>query len=402
MSTPYNFIESTGVIVPDVSDLQTQVQGEFQVAYGADIALTADTPQGKLITAETTARSRVAQMMAMLANMLNPNQAGGVFLDAVCAFLGLERESATFTVVPNVDVAGTPNLVISAGVMQAVGESTGLFYVNTRAVQFDNSGNAQVDFQCTTAGPVSCPVGDLSIATQVLGWETIDNTSVGTPGLDQQSDESLRALRNNTLALQGISTVEAQVSGLSAVPGVLSLKYRENVSATTQIIDGVSLTGHSVWACVDGGADIDVAMSLLTNKTDGAGWNGATTVPVVEPNSGQTYNVSFDRPTVIPVLVRVTMRQGSSTANLPTAVPQAVVDYAQGLVSGDPGFTVGTQVSPFDIAGAVSAQIPGAFVSKVEVAVAGLTPVYQTTELPITILQKASVSLGTVTTVIVP
>lgn len=401
MSTPYQYIENTGVIVPDVSDIQTQVQGEWQVAYGADIALTADTPQGKQITAETTARSRVAQMMAMLANMINPNQAGGIFLDAICAFLGLEREDASFTVVPNVSIAGSPNLVIAAGAMQAVGESTGLFFVNTRAVQFANDGTAQVDFQCQTPGPVTCPIGDLSIATQVLGWETIDNTSAGTPGLDTQSDESLRALRNETLALQGISTVEAQVSGLYAVPGVLSLKYLENVANTTQTISGILLTPHSVWACVDGGADIDVATSLLNNKTDGAGWNGETEIPVVEPSSGQTYNVSFDRPTVLPVLVRVTMRQGSSTANLPSAVPQAVVDYASGLVDGDPGFTVGTQVSPFDIAGAVSAEVPGAFVSKVEVAFAGLTPVYQTTELAIAINQKASVSLGTVTVVIV-
>lgn len=401
MSTPYNYIADTGVITADVSDFQTQVQTEFQVAFGADIALTADTPQGKLITSETTARSRVAQMMAMLANMINPNQAGGVFLDAICAFLGLEREAATFTVVPNVAIAGTPNVVMAAGSMQAIGETSGLFFVNTLAIQFAADGTAVSDFQCQTAGPVECPINDLSIATQVLGWETINNASAGVPGLLVQSDVSLRAERNNTLAKQGISTVEAQISDLVDIPGVRSVTYRENITNATAVIDGISLIAHSVWACVDGGADADIGLSLLTNKTDGAAWNGATTVNVVEPSSGQTYAVKFDRPTVLPVLVRVTMRQGSSTANLTTAVPQAVEDYSNGLVSGDPGFVNGAQVSPFDISGGISAQLPGTFVSKVEVAFAGGSPVYQTTELAIALNQRASVTLSAVQVIIV-
>lgn len=402
MSTPYNYIESSGIITADVSDFQAQVQAEFQTAFGADIALTADTPQGKLITAETTSRSRVAQMMAALANMMNPNQSGGVFLDALCAFLGLERAAATFTVVPDVLVTGFPNFIMQAGQMQAVSETTGNFYVNTRAIQFAADGTATVDFQCQTAGPIACPVNDLDIATEVLGWETVTNANAGTPGADVQSDVSLRALRNKTLAIQGISTVEAQVSALYDVPGVLSIAYRENYTDADATIDGVFLLKHSVWACVDGGADIDIATALLENKTDGANWNGADVVPVIEPASGQTYQVKFDRPQVLAVLARVTMRQGTSTANLPTTVPQAVVDYAQGKINGDPGFTVGTQVSPFDIASAISSENPGAFVSKVEVAFAGGTPVFQTTELAITLKQKASITLSTVQVIIVP
>jgi hypothetical protein len=396
----FDYIESTGIIVPDTSDIKTEIEGEYQTAFGADIALGSDTPQGKLIAAETTSRTRVAQLMAMLANMMNPNQAGGVFLDAICSFLGLEREAATFTVVPNVAVTGNPNFIMQAGQMQAVGDTSGAFFVNTRSIQFDGSGNATVDFQCQTAGPIECPINDLKIATQVLGWETISNASPGAPGIDQQSDVSLRAVRNNTLAKQGISTVEAQISDLYATPGVLSVAYRENIADTAQTIDGIVMVAHSVWACVDGGADADVALSLLTNKTDGANWNGATEVDVVDQFSGQTYTVKFDRPTVIPVLVRVTMRQGTSTADLPTSVPQAVVDYAGGKIDGSSGFVVGAQVSPFEIAAAVANELPGAFVAKVEVAEAGPSPVYQTTELAITLLEKASVTANQVNVIV--
>jgi hypothetical protein len=409
MSTPYNYIEATGIITADTSDFLTQVQSEWQSAFGADIALTADTPQGKQITAETTARTRVAQMMAMLSNMMNPNQAGGVFLDALCAFLGIERDAATFTVVPNVALGGQPNLAIAAGSMVAKSNSTGMLFTNTLAIQFATDGTAVSDFECLTAGPVECPVGDLEIGVQILGWETINNASAGVPGELEESDGSLRNKRNNTLAKQGISTVEAQISDLNDVPGVLSLKYRENYTKVDATIDGIFLLANSVWACVDGGADEDIALSLLTNKTDGANWNGATSVQIVEPNSGQTYTVKFDRPTVLPVLVRVTLRQGTSTANLVTAVPQAVVDYSNGVIPDnfetpslvDPGFVVGAQVSPFDIGSGVSLRIPGVTISKVEVAFAGTSPVFQTTELAIALNQKGAVTLASVQTVIV-
>lgn len=400
MSTPYNYIEATGVIVPDTSDIKTQIEGEYQTAYGSDIGLGSDTIQGKQIAAETTARSRVAQMLASLANMMNPNQAGGVFLDAICAFLGLQREAATFTVTPNVDIGGVPNSLFLAGQLQAKGETSGAYFVNTRAIQLSASGSAVVDFQCQTPGPIECPTGDLSIATQVLGWETISNTNAGTPGIDEQSDVSLRAARNNRLALQGMSTPEAIISALNNVPGVASLAFRENVTGATAVIDGITLVAHSVWACVDGGADIDIAKALLANKSAGANWNGSTEVDVVDPNSGQTYPVHFDRPAQVAIMVRATMRQGTSTANLSQAVPQTVVDYANGEISGDPGFVVGGQVSPFDIAGAIYAELPGAFVAKLEVAVVSGSPVWQTTELPIALNQKATVTLGAVQVVI--
>ena len=401
MSTPYEYIEATGVIVPDVSDIQTQVDGEWTTAWGADFVTTPDTPQGKAITAEVTARSRVVQMIAQAANQINPNQAGGVFLDAICAFTGLNRIAQGFTLVPGVVITGQPNVIFQAGQLQAQSSSTGLYYTNVAALQLDVSGNGNVNFQCTTAGPNACPIGDLVIATQVNGWETIDNTTAGAPGNTTQSDNSLRALRKKTLAGNALSTVEAIVSALYKVPGVTSLTFLENISNITQVIDGITLVANSVWACVSGGANADIAAALLATKTLGANWNGATPVTVIEPASKQQYTVEFDRPTAVPILVKVTMRQGTSTANLSDAVPQAIVDYAAGNINDDPGFVVGEQVSPFDLAGAIYAEVPGAFVSKLEVAYAGSSPVFQTTELAIAKNQQASITLSSVQVIII-
>lgn len=402
MSTPYNYVASSGIIVPDTSDIKTQIETEYQAAYGSDIALGSDTIQGKQIAAETTARSRVAQMLASVANLMNPNQAGGIALDAICAFLGLTRESSTFTTVPNVTVSGVPNSLFSAGQLQAKGASSGAYFVNTRAIQLSSSGSATVDFVCQTAGPIDCPAADLEIATQVLGWETINNASAGTPGIDQQSDVSLRAARNRRLGLQGQGTPEAIISALDNVPDVASVTFRENYTGATAVIDGITLLAHSVWACVDGGTDIDVATALLASKGAGANWNGATSVNVVDASSGQTYPVQFDRPSQIAVMVRATMRQGTSTADLSGSVPQAVIDYSTGKVESMPGFVTGASVSPFDISAGITEQLPGCKVAKLEVALLSGTPVWQTTEISIALNQKATITLSAVQVLITP
>jgi uncharacterized phage protein gp47/JayE len=393
----FKYITETGVIVPDTADLKSEVESEWRNSFGADLRVTSDTPQGVMIAAETAARSEVLRTNAAVANQINPNIAGGVYLDAICALLGLEREQATRTLVRDVQLNGHPSTVIPAGVRAKTAADS--LFESVGGVVLDSSGVAFVDFQSVDLGPIACAIGALNqVVDSVLGWETVTNASEGIPGVAEQSDESLRELRRRTLARQGISTVEAQVSDLNAIPNVRSIQFRENTAATTQVIDGISMVAHSIWACVDGGTDAEVAASLLTNKTNGAAYNGAVTVNVVEPNSGQAYPVKFDRPTVKEVLVRVSVRQGTSTADPQIAVRDAVMAYVNGEVPGERGFVVGGPVSPFEIAGGISFALPGMFVSKVEVS--HLTPVsWQTTELAIAINEVAQTQSSSITVI---
>lgn len=399
-STVYQYIDNTGTILADTSTVQATVDGEWQVAFGTDLSLTADTPQGHMITAEVSARVAVANNNAALANQINPNFAGGIFLDAICAFLGLTRDPATFTVVSCI-LSGEPLTIIPAGV-QARGQSTNKLFASLAQVQLDSSGNVPCDFICLTSGPVLCPTNDLNVVTSVYGWETITNTEATNIGQLQQSDDSLRALRNLTLALEGISTPEAQASSLARVPGVLSFKYQENYEDTTVTKNGIVLKPHSVWACVDGGSQIDIATSLLNNKTDGAGWNGAVTVAVTEPSTGGIYDVSFDVTTALPLIAKVTCRQGTSTDDLTQAVPQAILDYANGLVSGQPGFVTGLNASPFELALAIGSEIEGVNIAQVQLALLsdGIGAL-STNEVPISYLQKASITFSSINVVII-
>lgn len=389
----YQYIVAQGVVVPDTSDILAGVQAEYKDAFGADLVVTPDTPQGVLITAEALSRASVVNNNAALANQINPNVAGGVFLDAILALTGMQRSVATPTAVPGVTLTGVPGTVIPGGSLAAT--AAGDRFQSVSTVTLNGSGTAEVDFQSVEDGPIPCSASALTtIVSSVLGWETVTNPTAGTPGSATQSDQAARALRQNTLAFQAVSLAEAITSALYNVPGVTSLAFRENTADVTQVIDGVSMVSHSVFACIDGGTDLGVAAALLENKSSGCAWNGTTTVNVVEPASGQSYAVKFTRPAVKGILVKVTTTNGAAAE-----IIGAVLDYADGLIEGLAGFVVGADVSPFEIAGAIMSRFPAYYIQKVEVSLT--SPVsYSTDAIAVGIDEIAHTQASYVTVVI--
>jgi hypothetical protein len=392
-SPDYQYIVETGVVVPDASSILGDVQQEYRDVFGADLVVTPDTPQGLLITAEALARTEVVNNNAALANQVNPNVAGGVFLDAIMALTGMQRTPATKTVVPAVTLSGVAGTVIAAGALAAT--AAGDRFASLSSATLDGTGNASVDFASVEYGPIPCGAGDLTtVVSNVLGWETVTNPTAGTPGASTQSDQAARALRQNTLAFQGVALPVAITSALYATEGVRSLTFQENVSGDVQVINGISMVGHSIYACVDGGSDLDVAAALLENKSSGCAWNGGTTVDVVEPASGQTYAVQFDRPEEVGILIKVTTSNGNADN-----IKKAVLDYAAGSIDGLAGFVVGADVSPFEIAGAIVAEQPGYYISKVEVSL--VSPIsYSTNAIAINVDQIAHTQASYITVVI--
>lgn len=393
----YEYIENTGVIIPDTQDLLDSVNAEFQVALGAELNLAPATPQGRLIATEVTARDTFIRNNAALANQINPNEAGGVFLDAILALTGGQRVPKARTLVSAVTMAGVPGTVIPIGTQART--DTGDIFGTLSTITLDGSGNGVVDFRAIEYGAIACPIAALSFPVSgVLGWESVTNATAGVIGRDAASDTATRQFRRVTLALQGSMLSEAIISVLNATEGVNSLSFRENTADTTQTIDTVVMISHSIYVCVDGGSDLDVATAILSKKSGGCGYNGATTVNVTDPNSGQIYPVTFDRPTQVAIQARATVRAGNALADPATTVRQAMVDYANGEIDGEQGFVVGASVSPFELAGAVNAEAPGIYVQKMEISIVG--GVLGVAEIPITVKQLATLNINNITVVL--
>jgi hypothetical protein len=212
----------------------------------------------------------------------------------------------------------------------------------------------------------------------------------------------MRAYRRATLALQGQALPQAILAGLFATPNVKSATFRENTANTTQVIDGVTMVAHSIYACVDGGTDLDVATVLLNKKSGGCAYNngapGATpvTVPIVDPYSGQLYNILFDRPELIPIYAQVTYSGGQTDPG--TTIKNAIVNYANGLIPNEPGLIVGADVSPFEFAGAVLFYDTTIFIEDVGLSLTPGGP-YTSVTIPIEVFQKATIDAASITAV---
>jgi hypothetical protein len=394
----YDYITRSGTINPDTSSILTDVQTEYKEAFGDTLDVAPETPQGLLINAETLARQKVITNNAELANQLNPNLSGGIFLASVLALTGAEFGKSKPTLVV-VTAAGQIGTLVTVDTRISMGITEPLFQPIDNFIIGPN-GTATAIFQSLDLGPIPAPAGELTtIVLGPLGLETVTNEANGVLGVLTESDQAARLRRRNTLALQGMSLAEAIKSALYDLDGVKSLEFRENWNAFSIIIDGVTLIPHSIYACVDGGTQTDIVDVLNLKKTGGTGYNGNITVPTLNQFSGQVIDVKYSRPDDVPIVIEVTVKGGSAIVDPVGSVIAAVLAYANGEIDGEPGFVVGGAVSCFEIAGGVNQLVTGLFVSLVRIS--KVSPLSLSTDtIPIKISEVARI-IGTNVTVIV-
>ena len=399
--TAYEYITLTGTIVPDTVITVAQVENEYKTLFGTNLIVTPNTPQGKLITAEIIGRNSVAINNATLANQINPNLAGGVYLDAIMALTGSKREGNDYSEITGVVLTGVAGTVIPSGSIALVNGTNAQFALQS-TVTLDIMGNGVGTFIATLAGPIVANPNTLTLISSEgpLGWETVNNPNAAILGSNLQSDAITRTFRRNTLASWGSATLFSITTALYNTPGVTSLQRLENRSFDTVVISGITLIPKSVWFCVDGGTDLAVATSIQSKASGGCGFNGSVEVDIVDPISNVADVILFDRPTEVPVLVRATIRSPDSVSDPIGTVIAAIEAYANGLLNNMAGLVVGANVSPFELAGAVTSQAPTIYVQKMEVAYVGMSPVYQTTELSIDINQIATIAPSAISVII--
>lgn len=385
----YNYLPLTGVIVPDTSLIQTQVEQEFKNVFGEDLDVSPQTTQGVLIAMEVEARSTLVNNNAALANQINPNLAGGVYLDASMALTGYERSKEEFSQVL-CNLAGVPGTVIPEGVTTQ--NIDGVLFASNGEVTLASNGTASIYFTALIPGPIAAAMGTITQIVQgVPGWETVINPSAAILGRTTQSDQGARADRRNTLGIQGNGQGVNITSRLYGTPGVTSVSYRENDSNVVTVIDGVSMLPHSMFACVAGGSDFEVATTIASVKGGGCDYTNSAGTPVnvtLTMPWGQTFVVKFSRPILKNISVQVTVSQGTSTADPTESVKAAILAYAAGKINNEAGFGIGDPVSCWELAGAVASQVPGIFVHLLETKLSG-DPDFSTDEIPIAVFEQA-------------
>lgn len=390
----YTYLDNTGIIITDTADIKEAVQSEYQAAFGADISLEDSTPQGRLIDIETNARTAIIENNAYIANSINFNLASGIILDAWGANFNLTRGAATSSTV-TATITGVAGTTISAG-SQAATNAGDVFYLENN-VSIPNGGSVTATFLSLEKGAIPCPVGSLTkIIDGTLGWETINNTSAATLGVLQESDSSFKQRFYDAGLFGGSSLIEDYKNALMNVANVQSSYVRDNGTNQVETYDTVNIAAHSVYACVDGGNDNDVAYALFTRKSSGSAWTAITgqsvTVDVIDPTYNDTYQVTFNRPDAQQIKANIEMDVTTSAAPDPqTAVKNAVYDYINSLA-------IGEDVLVLQVANAIVNAVSGVKLTTVEIAKVGGT--LSTSNITIHINEAAKTQLTNITVTI--
>lgn len=365
----YDYIYNKGVILTDTSDIQTDIENEYKTAFNDEsLVVTPDTPQGSLIASETIARTSLINNNAKLANQINPDYASGIFLDAVANLTNLKRTEATRTVV-TATVTGQSGTLINIGDQAKSGDN---IYEAINNTTIPTSGTIDIDFRAIEFGDIPCPAGSLTqIETEVLGWETVTNSNAGIVGKSKESDLVFRRKRKQTLANQGVAIPFAISSNIRMVEGVNSLSFLENYEKTTEVIENITLIPNSIFLCIDGGSDEDIAYALYNSKTLGCGYNGNTSVTIVPDDADIPYVATFQRPSLVNVYIKITVKVISTGQNPISVVKESILNYANGLTEDD-GFSVGNDVSSFELSSSIAVQT-GFFVTAVETSLDNIT-----------------------------
>lgn len=387
MTASYSYMTDTGTIVQDTQTLLTDVQGEWTTALGPTLNTAASSPQGTLIANEAIARTSVMKNNADVANTLNPNLSYGTFLDAICALMAVTRGSNQSTVGTGLPITGDPQTVIQAG--SRVQTPAGAVFTIQSTVTIPSGGTTTASVISAAYGNIALPVGPLTILDGTIGWGSIavSSGSVVVQGTTSMTDAQLKNVRNQRLANQGVGSSAAIMAAAMGVANVTSVQVIENNTGATGVVNGVTFTLPSaMWVCVAGNADSNqLAQALYNAHNGGCPWDQGTSsgVPALgeggvpapngvlatDPATGVQYYVKWTTPVLYDCYVNITVSQANSVSSPGPAVQAAIMNYAGGLEQGEPGLTVGANVSAFEMAGAVARQLPGMYVKTCSIAV---------------------------------
>ena len=254
---------ATGFQAPAESEILTGVQADQNAAFGGNLNLALNTPQGQLASSQTAILGQVDTDFVTLAQLMDPAYSYGRFQDAIGRIVpgqGFARNPAQPTVV-TATCSGAAGVNIPVG--QLVGAADGNLYVCTEAGTIPVGGSISLTFQCTVAGPIACPAGNLGPTpySQLPGLDSIINASPGTVGNNVETRAAFEFRRTGAVAANSGGQLQSIRGAVLNVANVLDCYTSENttsaaivIGATASVTGSVSGTNLTVSAIISGTA----------------------------------------------------------------------------------------------------------------------------------------------------
>jgi uncharacterized phage protein gp47/JayE len=165
-----------------------------------------------------------------------------------------------------------------------------------------------------------------TISVPIPGWDSILNPISATTGRLVETDEELRERFRNSKFFQSQNILEALLDALRNVDGVSDVVVYEN---DTDAPDVNGVPGHSFLPIVLGGLPSDIGNTIWQNKPTGIPSVGDTTVQIAD-SQGFLHNISYKRPTEIPIYITVSISNaGGLAGDAQAQIRQNIENYGE-------------------------------------------------------------------------
>ena len=328
------FNSKTGFDVTEITDLREQIATEWQNAFKEKdrplLNTDPETPQGQIIDSQVASVNQKDSEVLYLAQQFDPRTAEGRFQDALAEIYYIKRKSAinSYAICTLNGRAGTQ---ISAGAL-IQSEIDGTQWSLDQDVTIPAEETITAQFTCLTEGAISASAGTLTkIVTTVTGWDAVTNATA-TVGSLEESQSAFEQRRYDSVALNARSTTDAVFANVSQCDEVIAVYVTDNKTNVNKTIDGYTLTPHSIFVCVIGGADQDIAKAIYEHLSAGCDYNGNTAIPITDEYTGAVEEVKFYRPANYNIYIKVQIKDNDSLQNdYENIVKQAVYKNFYGL-----------------------------------------------------------------------
>lgn len=232
-------------------------------------------------------------------------------------------------------MSGTPLTVVPAGSL--IGTADGKqSYALQSDVQFpaaigDETATTAIGVGVATELAAYNPTNGSvnTIQTPIGTWLTAENTRTISVGTEQESDASLRTRQQRSTSLTSYRQIEAIWSAVMNVPGVTYARCYQNVNSNPTDANGVPY--KEVATVVEGGDEQEIADALFLRFPVSVQGFGSIT-KVCYDKQGVAYNISFSRPTAIPVYIKIDLLSTNPAVipgNYAQLIKQAIIQYVQ-------------------------------------------------------------------------
>jgi len=296
-----------GIQVQTFQEIYDELAAGYRSIYGEDINLDPDSPDGQRVAIEAQLVLDAQSFGALEYNQRDPDFALGQSLNSIIKLAGISRRPATRS---QVDVEVTTDRPLTLPPDYAVEDDLGQAWTTLNTIDIP-PGETTVTLFAEDFGAVEAdPTTVVNPVTVVIGVLSVTNPLAAVVGIDEETDQELRVRRNRSLETPQSSSTGRMFTALANLPNVTDVAVYENDTDTT---DSDGIPAHSLWVVVEGCAVSGIVETMVKNKTGGKGMVGAVTgtftESVLRPD-GSTFTIvhsmTFDRPSLVPVLVRLT------------------------------------------------------------------------------------------------